>query len=172
MHICVRFNGENGSEQKGGKKCASNLPKRRIRKVFSLINISAKILAVFSAIGGDKNSTRFLSSHPSSLRCVYADALAMKEFISAIISSVGSGGVFWIESENAVGSLSLNGMRLEKLVPAYTRRRQTLVNNLLTLKEEDYLSLHVGGNDSSTPIAGTVGTASQEQGETTAQVEE
>jgi len=108
------------------------------------------MLGVFTGQGMHSPPTEFMSCNANVLRCAFVIAIFLRELLSMVVSDIEEKGVTWAEKDGNLLDVNVNGIKLEELMPPFTKQRDTLSSNLLTLTEQEYISKDV----SKRPVTG------------------
>ena len=132
------------TRQRGRRAAAPELPTRRFRRAFNLLDVASRFLATYSSMGAPSTPTTFVSCHKDSLRCTFVIANILKEMISKVVNEFEEKGVTWSHGQMALCDVAMCGLVVSDLFPSRSKQKEALSSNILTVTDAEFNARHVG----------------------------
>ena len=117
----------------GGSAC-----KKRLSRVFHLLNIASKMIAVYCGSGAHFPSSTFLSCHRNAMPCTFIVSQFLRELCEKFVSETSTNGLSWLEDDSALTTEPVRGIRLLDVLPSRSKQKEYLNANILRVTEAEF----------------------------------
>ena len=89
-----------------------------LSRVFNLLDIACKLVAVNCGMGAHGPPTALLSCHPNSFPCAFTVSQFLRELCDQFVVEFNQNGVSWVADDSNLNKQPARGIRLSDLLPS------------------------------------------------------
>ena len=113
---------------------------QKLSRVFNLLDIACKLVAVYCGMGAHGPPTALLSCHPNSLRCAFTVSQFLRELCDQFVVEFNQNGVSWVADDSNLKKQPARIIRISDLLHSQSKQMEYLNANILKVTDAEFKS--------------------------------